>query len=235
MCAAGKLDELRAGDRSGERLAVRLRRGEVVRADDDERRRANAGHGGGLVHVADRRAAADVAARIGVDERGACTRQPRRFLRQEGLGEPARQDGVRDRRSAALVHRIDARGPDIGRKLRRRVRKHQLVDPVERIRAEPLPDHPADGDSCEAEPRDTGGIRDRQRVAPKGLDRVIARRCVGRPVPTHVETDHMEALDELRQDRIPQRHVGAKRVAEQQARASAHRHRCATRGARRRG
>ena len=38
----GKLDELRAGDRLGERLAVRLRRREVVRADDHERRHADA-------------------------------------------------------------------------------------------------------------------------------------------------------------------------------------------------
>ena len=63
-------------------------------------------------------------------------------------------------------------------------------------------DHPSQGQTAEGEVLDVQTVGDRQRVAAKLLDRVLARGCVGRAVPAYVVPQDPEVLTEIRRLRV---------------------------------
>ena len=141
--------EPRAGDRTGEVLGVARRRGHVVGARDDERRRLDPPDGPSRVPVGERLAARRVAlARDGLEHRaearddvGVVARERGREAPEHGLGDRGRSTGTHGA-GPVVPHRRLAEA-------RRRAGEDEPVDAIRRVQSERHPDRAAERDAAE--------------------------------------------------------------------------------------
>ena len=208
-----------ARNAAGDHRAVPGRRGWVLAAGDDQRRRCDRGQRGPQVHGGDRFAAARVA--FGCDrlQRGHEAGRGGRVGPGERRGEPAADHLPGDGGHAA--------GPDRGRPLgpRRRLREvrggaahREGVDPAGGVRRQPHADHPAERDAAVRGVLDAEVVEHPQHVRAQIGEGVRAGRRGRAAVPAMLVTQQPEVLTQPGQLRLPQLPGGTQRVAEDQHR-----------------
>ena len=168
------------------------------------------------VHVADRGAAGGVALRRGVQDHLAHPLDHDAGLGAKGLGEPALDHRIGERRHAALVRDLDALVPEV---LRLHVAggraQRQADQPLAVPGAQHLPDHAALGQAAEMRALDAERIEQADRVGGQQLDAVGPRGRSALAMATAVVAQRPVALGERRHLRVPHLEPGAERVAEQ--------------------
>ncbi len=141
------------------------------------------------------------------------------MLRPKVIREPAQHRLLRRNLDAVLAHEPNAIAPHLGRaNARCGIRQHEPAHAMRGVLAQPDAREAADRDAAHSGLVRARAVEHRERVAAEPLDREIAGRRGGLPVPSHVVANEAESVHERGQLLVPQRVAGAERVQEKHRR-----------------